>query len=83
MLDEPSAGLSPILTKEVFSKVEQVNRMGVSILMVEQNAMEALRISHTCIVLAGGRVRACAEADEVLAMKDLNRLYLGDVANHV
>jgi ABC-type branched-subunit amino acid transport system ATPase component len=83
MLDEPSAGLSPLLMKEVFNKVEQVNRMGVSILMVEQNAIEALHISDHCIVLAGGRVRACAQADEVLGMKDLNALYLGDVANHV
>jgi ABC-type branched-subunit amino acid transport system ATPase component len=78
MLDEPSAGLSPILTKEVFDKVERVNRMGVSILMVEQNAIEALRISDSCIVLAGGRVRACAPAGEILGMKDLNSLYLGD-----
>ena len=77
MLDEPSAGLSPLLTKEVFDKVERVNRMGVSVLMVEQNAIEALRISDRCIVLAGGRVRACAPADEVLGMKDLNSLYLG------
>jgi branched-chain amino acid transport system ATP-binding protein len=83
MLDEPSAGLSPLLLKEVFNKVQQVNRMGVSILMVEQNAIEALRISDRCIVLAGGRVRACAQADEILGMKDLNTLYLGDVANHV
>jgi ABC-type branched-subunit amino acid transport system ATPase component len=83
MLDEPSAGLSPILTREVFDKVARVNRMGVSILMVEQNAIEALRISESCIVLAGGRVRACAPADEVLGMKDLNSLYLGDVANRV
>ena len=83
ILDEPSAGLSPILTREVFERVERVNRTGVSILMIEQNAIEALRISHTCIVLAGGRVRACSPASEVLGMKDLNRLYLGDVANHV
>jgi branched-chain amino acid transport system ATP-binding protein len=83
MLDEPSAGLSPILMSEVFDKVARVNKMGVSILIVEQNAIEALRISDSCIVLAGGRVRACAPADQVLGMKDLNSLYLGDVANHV
>ena len=77
MLDEPSAGLSPLLMKEVFDKVKKVNEMGVSILMVEQNAREALRISDTCIVLAGGRVRSCGPADAVLGMKDLNRLYLG------
>ena len=77
MLDEPSAGLSPLLMTAVFDKVRKVNAMGVSILMVEQNAREALRISDTCIVLAGGRVRACAPADTVLGMKDLNSLYLG------
>ena len=77
MLDEPSAGLSPLLMTAVFDKVKKVNAMGVSILMVEQNAREALRISDTCIVLAGGRVRSCGSADTVLGMKDLNKLYLG------
>jgi len=82
MLDEPSAGLSPKYMGDVFDKVQRVNAMGVSILMVEQNAREALRISHTCIVLAGGRVRAVAPANEVLGMKDLNSLYLGDATLH-
>ena len=83
MRDEPSAGLSPILTREVFERVQRVNRTGVSILMIEQNAIEALRISHACIVLSGGRVRACAPAREVLGMKDLNSFYLGDASNRV
>jgi branched-chain amino acid transport system ATP-binding protein len=78
MLDEPSAGLSPKYMSDVFEKVQKVNALGVSILMVEQNATESLRISHTCIVLAGGRVRKVAPADEVLRMPDLNTLYLGD-----
>jgi len=81
ILDEPSAGLSPILTREVFERVERVNRTGVSILMIEQNAIEALRISHSCVVLSGGRVRACASAKDVLGMKDLNSFYLGDASN--
>jgi branched-chain amino acid transport system ATP-binding protein len=83
ILDEPSAGLSPILTREVFERVERVNRAGVSILMIEQNAIEALRISHTCIVLSGGRVRASTSAREVLGMKDLNSFYLGDASNRI
>jgi ABC-type branched-subunit amino acid transport system ATPase component len=78
MLDEPSAGLSPLLTVEIFRTVKNVNAMGVSVLMVEQNAIEALRISDACVVLAGGRVRLAAPAAEVLGMKDLQRLYLGD-----
>src|SRR5262245_22370043 len=78
ILDEPSAGLSPILTREVFERVQRVNRTGVSILMIEQNAIEALRISHECIVLSGGRVRASAPANEIVKMRDLNELYLGN-----
>ena len=78
MLDEPSAGLSPKYMSDVFDRIRKVNAMGVSVLMVEQNALEALRIADTCIVLAGGRVRTVAPANEVLGMKDLNILYLGD-----
>jgi len=83
ILDEPSAGLSPLLTREVFERVERVNRAGVSILMIEQNAIEALRISHECVVLSGGRVRASASAKDVLSMKDLNSFYLGDASNRI
>jgi branched-chain amino acid transport system ATP-binding protein/neutral amino acid transport system ATP-binding protein len=78
MLDEPSAGLSPKYMGEIFDTVKKVNAMGVSVLMVEQNATEALRISDACVVLAGGRVRLNAPADEVLGMKNLQSLYLGD-----
>jgi ABC-type branched-subunit amino acid transport system ATPase component len=67
----------------VFERVERVNRTGVSILMIEQNAIEALRISHRCIVLSGGRVRACTSAREVLDMKDLNSFYLGNASNRI
>jgi ABC-type branched-subunit amino acid transport system ATPase component len=78
MLDEPSAGLSPKYMSDVFETVKKVNSTGVSVLMVEQNAREALQIADTCIVLAGGRVRTVAPADQVLGMQDLNTLYLGD-----
>lgn len=78
MLDEPSAGLSPKFTADIFATVKSVNAMGVSVLMVEQNAIEALRISDTCVVMAGGRVRLTASAGEVLGMQDLQSLYLGD-----
>jgi branched-chain amino acid transport system ATP-binding protein len=78
MLDEPSAGLSPKYMGEIFDTVKNVNATGVSVLMVEQNATEALRISDACVVLAGGRVRLTAPAGEVLGMKNLQSLYLGD-----
>jgi ABC-type branched-subunit amino acid transport system ATPase component len=78
MLDEISAGLSPLLSNAIFKTVKSINARGVSVLMVEQNAIEALGISDTCVVLAGGRVRFSAPAGEVLGMKDLQSLYLGD-----
>ena len=79
MLDEPSAGLSPKYTTDIFEAVKKVNARGVSVLMVEQNAIEALRISNTCVVLANGRVRLNAAADKVPEMRDLQSLYFGDV----
>ncbi len=78
MLDEPSAGMSPKYMSEIFDTVRRVNAMGVSVLIVEQNATEALRISDACVVLAGGRVRLSAPAADVLGMKNLQSLYLGD-----
>ena len=78
MLDEPSAGLSPKYMTDIFECVRKVNGKGVSVLMVEQNAIEALRISNQCVVMANGRVRLCSDAATVLNMKDLQTLYLGD-----
>ena len=78
MLDEPSAGLSPKYMADIFATVKAVNARGVSIFMIEQNAIEALRISDTCIVMANGRVRLNAPANQVLDMQDLHSLYLGD-----
>jgi len=78
MLDEPSTGLSPKYMTDIFETVRKVNAKGVSVLMVEQNAIEALRISNICVVMANGRVRMTAPAGEVLGMQDLHSLYLGD-----
>ncbi len=78
MLDEPSAGLSPKYRADIFATIKKVNARGVSIFMIEQNATEALRISTTCIVMANGRVRLNAPANQVLDMQDLHSLYLGE-----
>jgi ABC-type branched-subunit amino acid transport system ATPase component len=80
MMDEPSAGLSPKYMIDIFDCIRKVNETGVSVLMVEQNAVEALRISKQCIVMANGRVRLCSDAASVLGMPDLQTLYLGDAA---
>jgi branched-chain amino acid transport system ATP-binding protein len=78
MLDEPSAGLSPKYMADIFDTIKKVNSRGVAVFMVEQNAVGALHISDTCVVMANGRVRVTAPAAEVLSMPDLQSLYLGD-----
>jgi branched-chain amino acid transport system ATP-binding protein len=80
IMDEPSAGLSPKYMTDIFDCIAKVNGTGVSVLMVEQNAIEALRISNQCIVMANGRVRLCSDAASILEMPDLQTLYLGDAA---
>ena len=77
LLDEPSAGLSPLLVDSVFEKIESINRGGVAILLVEQSAREALRRSHRGYVLAGGQVRLEGAGPALLENPEVGRLYLG------
>jgi ABC-type branched-subunit amino acid transport system ATPase component len=77
LLDEPSAGLSPVLVDTVFEKIESINRSGVAILLVEQSAREALRRSHRGYVLAGGQVRLEGAGPALLENPEVGRLYLG------
>lgn len=77
LLDEPSAGLSPALARRVFEMVAQINSTGVSILMVEHRAKQALAVSHRGYVLAVGRVRMQAPGPELAADEQVGRLYLG------
>ena len=77
LLDEPSAGLSPVLVDAVFERIETINRDGVAILLVEQSAREALRRSHRGYVLAGGQVRLEGPGPALLDNPDVARLYLG------
>jgi ABC-type branched-subunit amino acid transport system ATPase component len=77
LLDEPSAGLSPLLVDAVFEKIESINRSGVAILLVEQSAREALRRSHRGYVLAGGQVRLEGPGPALLEDPEVGRLYLG------
>lgn len=77
LLDEPSAGLSPLMTGQMFETVSRVNESGVAILMVEQNAVQGLKIAHEGIVMAAGRVALRAPAEELLTSSDVSELYLG------
>ncbi len=77
LLDEPSAGLAPKLVELIFEKIVDINKTGVSILMVEQNAKHALRLSNRGYVLATGRNRFEGTGIDLLSDPEVARLYLG------
>lgn len=76
-LDEPSLGLSPLLVKEIFSIIKKINRNGVSILLVEQNARMALSISDYGLILENGRFVMKGNAAELIRDKDVKEFYMG------
>ncbi len=77
LLDEPSAGLAPSMVGSVFEKILGINQAGVAILLVEQNARDALRISNWGYVLASGQNQLEDYGDKLLSNPDVARLYLG------
>jgi neutral amino acid transport system ATP-binding protein len=77
ILDEPSAGLAPMVQDEAFAQVRRINALGVSILMVEQRARQCLAISDYGYVLEQGRNRLEGPATEMLVDPEVARLYLG------
>jgi branched-chain amino acid transport system ATP-binding protein len=77
MLDEPSAGLSPIFVDAIFARIAEINQMGVTVLMVEQNARRALEASCRGYVLAAGQNRYEGKGVDLLADQEVGRLYLG------
>ncbi len=77
LLDEPSLGLAPVLVQEVFRTIVEINRQGVTILLVEQNARQALSIANQAYVLETGRVSLEGEARSLLHNEEVKRAYLG------
>lgn len=77
LLDEPSMGLAPILVKEIFSIIQEINEQGTTILLVEQNARMALSIAHRAYVLETGRVVASGDAQELAQSEQIKKAYLG------
>ncbi|HJV48889.1 MAG TPA: ABC transporter ATP-binding protein [Geothrix sp.] len=77
LLDEPSLGLSPLLVKNIFDILTGINRQGVTILLVEQNVYQSLRISHRAYVMETGRVVLTGQGDELLANDHIRKAYLG------
>lgn len=77
LMDEPSMGLSPLLVKEIFSIIKEVNKNGITILLVEQNARMALSISNRAYVMETGKISMEGEALELLRDVRVKKAYLG------
>lgn len=77
LLDEPSMGLSPLLVKEIFKIIRDVNRNGVTVLLVEQNAKMALEIANRAYVLETGTIKMEGEATELANNIEVRKAYLG------
>ena len=77
LLDEPSLGLAPLVTDEIFDIIHRLSRAGTTILLVEQNAARALSASTTAYLLANGRIIHSGRSDELLVHPELRRAFLG------
>ncbi len=77
LLDEPSLGLSPLLVKNIFTIISEINRQGVTILLVEQNVYQSLRIAHRAYVLETGRVVLSGTGEQLLNDEGVKTAYLG------
>ena len=78
MLDEPSLGLSPILVKTMFDLVASLNKQGVTMLLVEQNVRQALKIANHAYVLKNGRIVMSGPGEELLADPEVQKAYIGE-----
>ncbi|WP_018657192.1 ABC transporter ATP-binding protein [Actinomadura flavalba] len=81
LLDEPSMGLAPKLVQQIFSIIVEINRRGTTVLLVEQNAAQALSIAHRAYVLETGRIVKSAPAAELLDDPQVRAAYLGSGAD--
>lgn len=77
LLDEPSLGIAPILVKELFRIIQEINKEGTAVLLVEQNAYMALDISHYAYVLENGHIALHGPASELKQNDEIRQLYLG------
>jgi ABC-type branched-subunit amino acid transport system ATPase component len=76
LLDEPSTGLAPFLVDAIFENIQQLNKQGVTVFLVEQNA-QALKCAEKAYILEGGEKKAEGNAQELMADEEIGRLYLG------
>jgi branched-chain amino acid transport system ATP-binding protein len=80
LLDEPSLGLAPIVVQEIFGVIREINRQGVTVMLVEQNARMALQLASRAYILEQGRVAGEGSGSAMMSDEGVRRAYLGDVA---
>jgi branched-chain amino acid transport system ATP-binding protein len=78
LLDEPSLGLAPQIIEKIFEIIQMINRQGMTVLLVEQNALQALQIAHQGVVLETGSVTLKGPASELLRSDEVRKAYLGE-----
>jgi branched-chain amino acid transport system ATP-binding protein len=78
MLDEPSLGLSPILVKTIFELISTLHEQKLTILLVEQNIHQALKIAQQAYVLKTGQIVMSGRGDELLANEEIRKTYIGE-----
>ena len=79
MLDEPSLGLAPLIVKLIFELIQTLNNQKVTILLVEQNIHQALKIAHRAFVLKAGRVTMTGKGEELLTDPEIQKAYMGSL----
>ncbi|HYM52738.1 MAG TPA: ABC transporter ATP-binding protein [Candidatus Dormibacteraeota bacterium] len=79
LLDEPSMGLSPILTEQIFAIISEINGQGTTVLLVEQNALMALNVAHRGYVLQTGKILLADTAANLAANEQVRQAYLGEI----
>ena len=77
MMDEPSLGLAPIIVKGIFDIIKEINKQGVTILLIEQNANMALQVAHSAYVMETGRITLTGSGEELLKNDAVKAAYLG------
>jgi branched-chain amino acid transport system ATP-binding protein len=77
MLDEPSFGLAPILVQQMFEMIAEINKQGVTVLLVEQNVRMALELAHRSYVIENGRIVGQGAGDDLLSFESIRSAYLG------
>lgn len=78
LMDEPSMGLSPLYVSEIFDIIQEINKSGTTVLLVEQNAKKALSIANRAYVLETGNIALSGDAHELMDNEQVKKAYLGE-----